>query len=1005
MTEIVLQLRYTPRPQRAVCAQFISSPDPASWLDELGQWHVPLESLRFYPLSRSHSDNSCVGVLVSLEDAGVPEPGRESPQRSRSQAYGRLGKRLFVPVEAELSVLLRDEDWQRLFGNGSTEYVWHPQTGLVVFERDEILTVHDLLSPHVPGEAALDPVVDWGRALPGVHFPNRISSVRADLPASAADMLENGRDGIGTQAKQLQDLPRPWSENVKSWGQSIVGYAIWPLAMVAGLISRLIPNNNPRPAEPWGWSESVVIALCVAVIMVALRVGSVTNFSVVGVMVSLGLMLLTMLVMAGLGAVLPGLSLSMPTPRSAGSMSSSGAFAGWGAGLQAQMARFVKWTTGLLDSRRREIERLKKLLDEDPDEGLKYALPVGGGDPARGMATPSGALTQRHVDFRLGGQGGSALADYWELSPETQFDLVRRYRELAAREVQLGRYRRAAYIFAELLGDLNSAATTLVNGRFYREAAVLYRDRLHRPQDAARCLEQGGLLIEAISIYRQLAQHEKVGDLYRRLGDDEQAELAYQDAIGMVMAKRDFLDAARLYQEKLRNSDRALETLDAGWPDSQQAKLCLAETFSLLGRQGLHHEVVLRIQALLGWPLPASRVVDAVGVLAAVSTDSPHAQTRAVAADTVRRLASRELLRGTDARQQLTAAVGRLAPEDRLLARDCQRAMSLTPVKRSEAISHSTRRTAPMMRLIKTFELPAGVTWCSATGTDRNFYIIGQRLNEVIVARGAWNDPRATVSTVTWNAAGDASKVLMGHSMSDRQLFLGSTGGDPFARRDFSSTDSNPDLEVALTPAWMPQSISALVASGGHIYVFQLLEQLLTGFTSHGAPTTCETLQIPLHDLTLDPDARFPMVSRDNAVYLGVGPYLIESQPRTAPQLREMSERITSLAISHPNIGPRLAVIGERSGEVFWSGLGAGRSQRFEVGLANPLAVILRNRNLVIHGTGGWQIYSTHDDTVQCLHDLKCDLNHESIGLLRPDTPNQVGLCTTDGRVRVFELP
>ena len=1005
MTEIVLQLRYTPRPQRSVCARFISRPDPASWLEELSQWPVPLESLRFYPLSKSRSDNTCVGVLVSLEDAGVPRPGRESLQLSRSQAYGRLGKRLFVPVEAELSVLLRDDDWQRLFGDGSTEYVWHPQTGLVVFERDEILSVHDLLSPHVPGESALDPVVNWGCALPGLHFPNRISSVRADLPATAADVLEIGRDGIGTQAKQLRDLPRPWSENVKSWGQSIIGYAIWPLAVVAGLISRLIPNSNPRPAEPWGWPESVMIALFVAAVMVALRAGSLMNVSLIGIIVSLGLMLLTMLVMAGLGAVLPGLPLGLPTPGSAGNMSSSGAFAGWGAGLQAQMARFVKWTTGLLDSRRREIERLKKLLDEDPDEGLKYALPVGGGEPARGVASPSDALMQRQVDFRLGGQGGSALADYWELSPETQFDLIRRYRELAAREVQLGRYRRAAYIFAELLGDLNSAATTLVNGRFYREAAVLYRDRLHRPEDAARCLEQGGLLIEAISIYRQLAQHEKVGDLYRRLGDDDQAALAYQDAVGAVMAKRDFLNAARLYQEKLGNPDRALETLDAGWPDSQQAKLCLAETFTLLGRQGLHDEVVLRIQALLGWPLPASRVVDAVGVLAAVSTGSPHAQTRGVAADTVRLLASRELLRGTDARQQLTAAVGRLAPEDRLLARDCQRAVNLRPVQRKESIPHSSRRTGPTMRLIKTFELPVGVTWSTATGTDRNFYVIGQRLNEVIVARGAWNDSRATVSTVTWNAAGDASKVLMCHSMSDRQLFLGSTGGDPFARRDFSCSDANPDLEVALTPAWMPQSISALVASGGHIYVFQLLEQLLTGFTSHGAPTTCETLQIPLHDLTLDPDAKFPMVARDSAVYLGVGPHLIEFQPRAAPQLREMSERITSLAISHPNIGPRLAVIGERTGEVIWSGLAAGRRHRFEVGLANPQAVILRNRNLVIHGTGGWQIYSTHDDTVQCLHDLKCDLNHESIGLLRLDTPNQVALCTTDGRVRVFELP
>ena len=96
--------------------------------------------------------------------------------------------------------------------------------------------------------------------------------------------------------------------------------------------------------------------------------------------------------------------------------------------------------------------------------------------------------------------------------------------ELAGREMRLGRYRRAAYIYAHLLGDFTNAAAALVAGKHWREAAVLYRDKLKRPEMAAKCLEQGGLWAEAIEFYEQLGDFEKVGDLYAQLEQPEEAE-------------------------------------------------------------------------------------------------------------------------------------------------------------------------------------------------------------------------------------------------------------------------------------------------------------------------------------------------------------------------------------------------------------------------------------------------------------------------------------------------
>ena len=109
--------------------------------------------------------------------------------------------------------------------------------------------------------------------------------------------------------------------------------------------------------------------------------------------------------------------------------------------------------------------------------------------------------------------------------------MSRKYHELAGRELRLGRYRRAAYIYAELFGNIELAASALVTGHHWREAAVLYRNRLHRPDKAARCLEQGGLWTEAIALYEELAEHEKAGDLYRQLDQPDHARQAYRAAI------------------------------------------------------------------------------------------------------------------------------------------------------------------------------------------------------------------------------------------------------------------------------------------------------------------------------------------------------------------------------------------------------------------------------------------------------------------------------------------
>ena len=196
------------------------------------------------------------------------------------------------------------------------------------------------------------------------------------------------------------------------------------------------------------------------------------------------------------------------------------------------------------------------MLNKDPDQGLQYALPLDGASaPGRGFAKPTSRLIRRLVDFTL--RSRSVPADPWFVSASMRQNLAARYRELADREIRLGRHRRAAYIYASLLGDWGASAAALKAGGYYREAATLYQERLKRPFDAAVCLEEGGAWDEAISIYEKLGLHEKVGQLYRKLEQHENADRAYQAAIAWHVQHGDIMAAARLWEVELRQPEEA----------------------------------------------------------------------------------------------------------------------------------------------------------------------------------------------------------------------------------------------------------------------------------------------------------------------------------------------------------------------------------------------------------------------------------------------------------------
>jgi tetratricopeptide (TPR) repeat protein len=198
---------------------------------------------------------------------------------------------------------------------------------------------------------------------------------------------------------------------------------------------------------------------------------------------------------------------------------------------------------------------------------LKYALPLTGGQGI-GNAPPASNLAKRDTDFTLGNlQRGSSGAP-WVIDWQKHYDLSRQYREAANRELRLGRFRRAAYICAELLKDFREAANVLRPGKHFREASVLYLKHLGDPLEGARSLRDGGFLLEAIAIYENRNQYETVAELYAQLGNEPENERFYRLAVSRCVAHGHTIKAAILLERHLLSPDEAIVLLQKTWPSS-----------------------------------------------------------------------------------------------------------------------------------------------------------------------------------------------------------------------------------------------------------------------------------------------------------------------------------------------------------------------------------------------------------------------------------------------------
>ena len=449
------------------------------------------------------------------------------------------------------------------------------------------------------------------------------------------------------------------------------------------------------------------------------------------------------------------------------------------------------------DARHQELQRLLQALAEDPDRGLRYALPLAGGDGApRGVAAPGTSLSARLVDFSSRFGGGQAI-DPWAINHQTQVALRARYLELAQREIALGRHRRAAYIYATLLGNVATAAQTLEQGRHYRDAAALYLERLKQPLEAARALQRGGILDEAARLFTAHGDHLAAAECHRRSGQLDQARSSWRAAVTALCLAQDVLRAADILVTNLDATDEALTLLSNTWPGHAQAGKCLAARISLLGRCGRHAQANDLIEHLVDHDAGRPELV--LDALIQAHSTYPEPEIGSVAADAGRRLVSRYLSEGASSAAAASSApllkrMHALAGADRLLATDAARWS-----RRPHSQQFQSSRGLIVKPSLLSCELGKHVAWQVACSTDTGLIAAGWNGDELVVARLPWVKPVPEMTT--WPGQRWAALVLFPLTAGRMYLRMRSASGGwaPVDPRTLPATDRWPQKLIVGT--------------------------------------------------------------------------------------------------------------------------------------------------------------------------------------------------------------
>lgn len=486
-----------------------------------------------------------------------------------------------------------------------------------------------------------------------------------------------------------------------------------------------------------------------------------------------------------------------------------------GAGNGGFADRFQSWVTrqlsALEEKRKSQIERLLDMFDKDPDRALEYSIPVGGQYEGRGVAPPSDTLGRHGTDFKLGALSGGRRTDRWGMDRRYIDRLRKEYRKRAEALLAEGDFRKAAYVYAHLLGDLHSAANVLMQGHYYREAAVIYREHLGRKLQAAECLVKGGLLPEAITIYEELQKFEEAGDLCRRLGREEDAIPFYEMETDRVLTVGNYLEAARIMTNKLDRREEAKALLLKGWRGSGQEEDCLKLYFDLIGNAD---ETALpeAVRTVCDDETPRHKRSLFFNVLLEVNRQRPTEELTAVSREMAYEILSERI------EQKDTAdlkALRYFLPDDPLISPDINRFLSGQEHRKPAPTVWRKTRKPVKIGPARVIQLKSKVNWRTVMGHRNYFFAGGDQDGVFHLSRGNWRGHVAYYSHPQPKMVEGPYWFLPGAPAAGQLLLYGGAEGWDIDRRIFAGRHYRPGYSLNGLD-WLPKTTLG-VGANNHI--------------------------------------------------------------------------------------------------------------------------------------------------------------------------------------------
>jgi tetratricopeptide (TPR) repeat protein len=932
---------------------------PAAWFipgDDPAVW---LEELSRWvvPISKAKLFVLPSGTAAQRPSGVLVTVGNAVPRETlRAEAYGCTGGKLYFPLNARLEPAVDNVEIERLAPCQLS--VFHPGVGLVGFTEDDGLNIAGILV--APPRRACA----WDRAQPGASPYPRLVSVEPDVQLSLEEVLQAGRGDIGSKAPQ--ELPPSRGE-------------LGPVASLGG--------------------KALIVGVGAAAGIASVIGGMAGAFSsVMGGLGGLG----------GLGGGNSGSPAARARPVGRGFLDG---FKDWARAWTERMSEQLE------NARSRELQRLIRMLDDDPESGLSYAIPLAGkaGAP-RGVSPPGASLTRRPVNFNLSSLGGGGAVDYWGMDERVRAALRQKYIAAANRELSLGRFRRAAYIFAELLGDHDAAANALKQGRHFREAAVIYRDVLKNKGLAAECLEEGGLIAEAIALRKDLKQWLNVARLYEKIESPEEARKAYRLAVDECLGRKELTAAADILSQRMEEHDEALQVLASGWPGSVQSAQCLTAQFALLGKLGRHRAAVGVVRSLRTAPLVEGDAQTAVEVCSKLTSNYPDASLREFSADMARIIAGERMARATHDRvRPMALAVAALAPEDRLLARDANRYIE---TRRAKARVRET--PSPFMvkaakpRLIRTIQLGREVApWSAASSCGGTFFAAStfpfeSDSNGLIVVRGSWTGELQSECWANVPASSGAPIRIEASRRISQEVLLGPFKSQRVPMRTLAACAVGPGVKVG-TPDWMPMETSSFCYDEqGTAYVVQ------TPFLfNHKVAPDCSVniysvdgklqTQLPIELELVQSLKPWPIVVRHQRIFISNGESGMISLRGGKSSVLDLGRPIVDVVASAPFTRMRIAVAHDDGGVVLWPDSAEKKQCRFGQGMQSPVIGFTRGGDLVAATKSEVRVYRTESESLG----IACSVNgpgDEPYAVLPADGVDEYALFLKNGDVQVWHV-